>query len=64
VLGQVPLGDVLPPTLAANEGSDSCMLAQVHLKVGAGVVLLVTALELALEFISILMCFFVVPQDP
>lgn len=40
------------------------MLPEMNLKVAPGVVLFVTALELTVELVDVLMCFLVVSQNP
>jgi hypothetical protein len=64
VLGHVPLGDILLAAEVTDERPHSCMLTEMHLQVRSGIIFFVTALKLTMEFVYILMCFFMVPEDP
>ena len=64
MLGHVPFGNVLLSTEAANEWSHTGVLSEMNLKVGPRVVLFVTALELTVELVDVLMCFLVISQYP
>jgi hypothetical protein len=64
MLSHVPFGDVLLATEVAHEGSYSRVFSQVHLKVGPCVIFFVASLEFTMELVNILMCFFMVPENP
>jgi hypothetical protein len=64
VLDHVPLGDVALAAVGALERPRALMLAEVHVEVGARIVLLIAPFEGANELENILVCFFMVAQDP
>jgi len=64
MLGHVPFRNVLLSTEAANEWSNTGVLSEMDLKVRPRVVFLVTALELTVELVDVLMCFLVISQNP
>jgi hypothetical protein len=51
-------------TVAAYEWSNTGVLSKMDLKVGSCVVFLITALELTVELVDVLMCFLVISQNP
>ena len=64
MLSHVPFRDVLFAAEWAYKRPKPLVLAQVHIVIGTCVVLLITSLIGAMKLINILVCFFVVSQNP
>lgn len=64
VLGHVPLGDVLLATKLAHKWPEALMLPHVDIIVGTRIIFFVAPFIGAMELINILVCFFMVSQDP
>ena len=64
MLSHVPFRDVLFAAEWAYKRPKPLVLTQVHIVIGTCVVLLITSLIGAMELINILVCFFVVSQNP
>ena len=64
MLGHVPFGYVLFAAVAADKWAQTLVLTHVHIVVGPSVVLLVAPFVGAVELVYILVCFFVVSQNP
>ena len=64
MLGHVPFGDVLLPAKVTHKRADASMFSQMHFQIWSRVVLFVTALKFAVELVDVLMCFFMVSQNP
>jgi hypothetical protein len=64
VFGHVPFRNVLLSAFLTFERPTSFVLSEVHFEVGPSVILFITAFMGAVEFVNVLMCFFVVSQYP
>ena len=64
MLCHVPFGDIELLAVRTLKRFDASMLSKVHLKIASCIVFLGAPLNLADELILILMCSFVIPQNP
>ena len=64
MLGHVPFGDILFAAVTADKRPKPHVLPQVDIVIGTSVILLVTSFIGAMELIYILVCFFMISQNP